>query len=525
METHLWYLMGLKLVQAANTFIGGVSGNIGTPALLASKIAIDVSRISNFSIVGSDIKCTIMGSYELPISAFTNNLFITYYRDLGLCTSYESNTFAGAENLEIIDLIAVTSLKNTAGSFIRNYKLHTIYNPNCISYGSTVVSNSIFVSVGFTGCKIYTHPSMATINAGGVEGDLSSAIANGQIVRYISNRNLPNAVNDLSALKTYNTTVQINFSTPIGSVNSIDFYELYINGIYSKKILSGDYITGLSKDASYIFTVKAVDVFYNKSVLSNAITVVPNFTYTDADALAYFSASTLTTYESKDSFYQLIVDLKSNLLYTKTQAIYPLKGTTAAQHKFNAKNPVDSDAGFRLTFTGAATFSELGYQLNGASHANTHLMPSVSQSLNSNGFTVVCGTNIQASGDNWAIAAYNSGTQNSILSLLGNGAFNLNGSRFTGASVLGQKGIFTATKQSATVSKLFKNGVLKLSGNSGGTLPTNPFYIGAIGNISYGYIQERIQMVVIHEGLSDLEVATLHSIIDLSETIAGRKTW
>jgi hypothetical protein len=73
----------------------------------------------------------------------------------------------------------------------------------------------------------------------------------------------------------------------------------------------------------------------------------------------------------------LFISLKSAGLYNKIYALYPMLGGIAGSCKFNAVNPVDTDAAFRLAFAGGGTFSQsVGYQTNGInSFANTHFNP------------------------------------------------------------------------------------------------------------------------------------------------------
>jgi hypothetical protein len=47
------------------------------------------------------------------------------------------------------------------------------------------------------------------------------------------------------------------------------------------------------------------------------------------------------------------------------KALYPFVGGTASQHKFNLKNPLDTDAAFRLVFNGGITHSSTGVKGNG----------------------------------------------------------------------------------------------------------------------------------------------------------------
>ena len=76
----------------------------------------------------------------------------------------------------------------------------------------------------------------------------------------------------------------------------------------------------------------------------------------DPDAQAFFTAEstagvTLTTTQ-KTAVNNLVVNLKAANIWTKFKAIYPIVGGTATAHKFNLKNPADTNAAFRLAFTG-----------------------------------------------------------------------------------------------------------------------------------------------------------------------------
>lgn len=539
-----------------NTEIGGVASTISTPALLATKLAIDVSRISNFTIVGSDIKCKITGgSYSIPVNCFRNPVLgITYYDDRdGLVNVLNSECFGGSygetalnwvnfpnvtsviqsfnftPNLKIIELPKATSITGTA---FGDCEKKTIYAPLCTTLGSSNLNNDVFLSI--TGSPIiYVHPSLATNNAGSPDGDLDYAITRGATVRYVTNFTAPNPVTTLSAGTIYNTAVQLNFTAP-SSTNAIEYYELYFGGVLQtqKITASGQYITGLTPSTSYSnITLIAVDIFLNKSVVSNSLSVSTTSDLSDTDATAYTTASLNTTYQY--AINDLFKGLKDNSLYTKLQAFYPFLGTTAAQHKWNGKNPLDTNAAFRLTFTGAATFSNNGYQLNGSSYANTYFTPSANQNVNSNGLTLVCGTNNSAfSADVVDIGSFNSVTQSELISPKNNNSnynkisrVNSNQVNYSGGNE--SRGILTVVKQSSTVTDMFWNGAQVSTGNSGGTLPTINIYIGCLNlsGTTYGNSNQRIQFTAIHEGLSDAEVATLHTIIDTFETAIGRKTW
>ena len=254
----------------------------------------------------------------------------------------------------------------------------------------------------------------------------------------------------------------------------------------------------------------------------------------DSDAIAYITASSNGYYESVIN--SLFTNLKTQGLYSKIQAFYPFLGTTQAQHKWNAKNPLDTNAAFRLQFFGGGTHSNLGYQCNGTNaYANTFLVPSAVQNVNSNGLTITVGTNNSAANsDVIDIGAHNSVMQSSFITTKNTNTNFGRITRMNGGSILQtglneSRGIFSSTKQSSTITKLIRNKENIANGNSGGTLPNVALFIGTV-NISgrphaMGWSNQRIQFTAIHEGLTDSEVVALHTIIDNFETAIGRKTW
>lgn len=97
----------------------------------------------------------------------------------------------------------------------------------------------------------------------------------------------------------------------------------------------------------------------------------------DPDALAFISAAAITNPTQKSAIDKLVVDLKGYGIWTKMKALYPFVGGTANQHKFNLKNPLDTDAAFRLTFNGGWTHSSNGALPNGTNaYADTFFKPS-----------------------------------------------------------------------------------------------------------------------------------------------------
>ena len=250
-------------------------------------------------------------------------------------------------------------------------------------------------------------------------------------------------------------------------------------------------------------------------------------TYADSDVNAFIIASGITDELQTDSIDYLITNLKSNNLWSKMQAVYPMVGSTATNHKFNAKNPIDTDTAFRIMFTGG-THSANGFSGNGTGYGNTYFIPALIQNVNSNGVTLAIGT--EGTGvQELEIGSAFSGTERSTLGSRVSGDLfvaRFNGSNQTFANTDG-KGIYTGQRTGATISNSWKNGIKKQTNNSGGTLPNFSFYIGALnnnGSVANRSIK-RIQSVYIHQGLTDIEVPALHTIINTYENMLNRKTW
>lgn len=102
----------------------------------------------------------------------------------------------------------------------------------------------------------------------------------------------------------------------------------------------------------------------------------------DHDAAAFITAAGLTSSVHKNAVHRLVKDLKINKIWEKLWVCYPFVGGTEQAHKLNLKNPNDSNAAFRLTFSGGWTHSSTGARPNGTNaYANTNFNPAVYSSV------------------------------------------------------------------------------------------------------------------------------------------------
>lgn len=102
----------------------------------------------------------------------------------------------------------------------------------------------------------------------------------------------------------------------------------------------------------------------------------------DADAQAFFTASGLTGATNLTAINTLVVALKGYGIWTKMKAIYPFIGGTSALHKWNLKDPQDTNAAFRLVFNGGWSHTNQGAQANGINgYGDTFLVPNTAFSV------------------------------------------------------------------------------------------------------------------------------------------------
>lgn len=127
--------------------------------------------------------------------------------------------------------------------------------------------------------------------------------------------------------------------------------------------------------------------FYNNYNFGNSQfpnNIMGNMVF-DEDALKFIKIVGITKPNQQYALNQLCYELKIAGFWDKFIALYPVIGGTAATHKWNLKNISDTDAAFRLTFTGGWTHDDNQMKPNGTNaYANTYIYPSASLSLTDN---------------------------------------------------------------------------------------------------------------------------------------------
>jgi len=245
----------------------------------------------------------------------------------------------------------------------------------------------------------------------------------------------------------------------------------------------------------------------------------------DADALAFISAAAITDATQKSAIDKLVVDLKGYGIWTKMKALYPFVGGTAAQHKFNLKNPLDTDAAYRLVFNGGWTHSATGALPNGTNaYANTFLIENNTLSANNEHISIYSRTN--STGLFCDIGAATSLTQSNIYpNYSGSFYTRVQGNSTNHVVNLNTAAMFIANRVISTEVQGWRNATkFTLSNNSVGKT-TSPFFIGNAslnGVADTNYSPRQYALASIGDGLTDTEAANYYTAVQTFQTTLSR---
>lgn len=250
---------------------------------------------------------------------------------------------------------------------------------------------------------------------------------------------------------------------------------------------------------------------------------------TDPDAIAYISAvtgggDTLTSTE-QTAIQDMIVGFKANGTWSKYIAIYGCFGNTASAHKWNLKNPLNTNAAFRLTYNGTATHAATGITNNGSS---TYAIPHVTNfDLGTGAFateiwirTNVAGAIVDVGGKS------TSGEDYQLDANFSGGFYGLAcGSTITVSAVAG--GGLHTVRYDGSKNHLHKNGTLLVSASSSYTVTNNAsigFYIGAFNEVGVAnYFSNREWCFCAFSlGKTSAEVASDYTVIAAAQSALGR---
>ena len=270
--------------------------------------------------------------------------------------------------------------------------------------------------------------------------------------------------------------------------------------------------------------VTAINLGGSTAADSNTLTTVY-----DADAQAFITATGITDLTQKNAINQLVLDLKGYSIWTKMNALYPFVGGTATTHKYNLKNPLDTNAAFRLVFSGGWTHSSTGALPNGSNgYADTKLIPNTILNLNSAHISFYSRTNISSGTDiGSSNAAFASGIY--ILNKYiadGRNYFNLHGvgSTIQIPGFTRGDGFFCLRRNNSTQIINSRNSSNTTYSQNSTSKTTSPIFISAlnVAGTNNFYSARECAFSSIGEGLSDTESSNLNTAVTTFQTSLSR---
>jgi hypothetical protein len=247
----------------------------------------------------------------------------------------------------------------------------------------------------------------------------------------------------------------------------------------------------------------------------------------DTDAVAFLTAAGITDATITSAICTLVTSMKANGTWAKCSAIYPMVGLTATTQKFNLKNPLDTNAAFRLLFSGGWTHSANGALPNGSnSFANTFFNPSANGSQNSHHISYYSRTNsnlteVEMGGAN--------ASQGSVLEIRTSGItyFRINsGTAYITAADADSKAFYIANRTASNVINGWKNSTKIATGATASSALVNlNYYLGAFNNngTTQFYSRKQCAFASIGSGLTDGEAAALYTSVQAFNTTLARQ--
>jgi hypothetical protein len=261
----------------------------------------------------------------------------------------------------------------------------------------------------------------------------------------------------------------------------------------------------------------------------------------DADAAAFLTAAGITDATITSAINRLVLNYKGqgNLnnsvdIWSNTSIIYPFVGDSASSHKFNLKNPLDTDAAFRLLFSGGWTHSANGALPNGINaYADSFFQPNL---LNQNSARYGYYSRTQYNATNQCeIGCFNSGNSSGVTvgvtssaAVLGGvqyGRVNETAGTFMQSSNLTTLGWFMSNRRASNIENIWKNKTKQQELTNASVAPNAVNVQFACQNnngVQSLFSSKQMAFGVIGQGLSDANQNIEYDIIQQFQTDLSR---
>ena len=242
----------------------------------------------------------------------------------------------------------------------------------------------------------------------------------------------------------------------------------------------------------------------------------------DPDAQAFITAAGITNPTQQTAVNNFVVSYKTAGLWTKNKAIYPFVGGTAAQHKWNLKDPRDLDAAYRLLFNGGWTHSSTGALPNGTNAwANTYLISQGTLSLNNTHVSVYSRTNADKLAP--AIGNVTGAAQGEIsmwLRFSNTSYLRVNSASVSNTANADSRGMFIGSRVNSTQVTLSIRGTQTTFSQNSDGLYTNPIQLGGVNPNNFD--NKELAFVSIGDGYTAQNMTDETTIVNAFQAALSR---
>jgi hypothetical protein len=265
-------------------------------------------------------------------------------------------------------------------------------------------------------------------------------------------------------------------------------------------------------------TVTATNFIGSANADSNTVTPTSS---TDADAQAFITAAAITNPTQQAAINTLVVDLKGYNVWTKMKAVYPFVGGTAASHKFNLKNPLDTDAAFRLVFSGGWTHSSTGALPNGTNaFADSFVNVGTHLALNSTHVSVYSRTNVDVLSPSIGNTAGGVPDEVTMWLRFGNTSYlRVNNPTASTTASTDSRGLFIGNRNSSTQINLSIRGIQTTFSNTSISTSTTSIKLSGISTF---FDNKEIAFSSIGDGLTAQNMTDINTAVIAFQTALSR---
>lgn len=261
-----------SVISEPNLIIGGEGVSTTSAAQLETLLGLSAGDVSYFELVGNDIHAHInLETWEVPISAFENNLDITGFNDLeSRCERLGTYSFRGATNLSSLAAEGVVYCDISCFENCSSLVQH-VYLPNC-----TLMDANAFKSSGIT--------EVTYVATGNGSSSFNSCV---NLVT-VNNPNLQTIGNYGFAYCTSLANIDLSGITNFGVYGLLDCVSLageITNNVVTGLSTGAFFNTGITRFVSSSLTSIGTSTFWNTDFVTlDMDTDMPNCTSTGSNA-------------------------------------------------------------------------------------------------------------------------------------------------------------------------------------------------------------------------------------------------